>query len=199
MTAGGPDGTQPTEPGTVADDASATGPGSASGPAPDDASAVESAEANVDTQVEELTAALQRERAQFANFKRRAESDRASSVTYGKSLLISELLPVLDDLERARAHGDLDAGPLKGVADKITSVLAAQGLESFGVSGEPFDPELHEAVQHEGDGSNPVIDAVYRQGYRFADRTLRTAMVTVTDAVEATSSASPADQTGAAE
>ena len=146
-----------------------------------------------------MTAALQRERAQFANFKRRAESERLSSVAYGKSLLLTELLPVLDDLERARAHGDLEGGPLKGVADKITSVLKGQGLESFGVAGEPFDPELHEAVQHEGDGSNPVIDAVYRQGYRFADRTLRTAMVTVTDAVDATSTGAPAGPAGAAE
>ena len=133
-------------------------------------------------QVAELTAALQRERAQFANFKRRSAEEKQGSVAYGKRVLAEKLLPILDDLDRARAHGDLAEGPLKSVADKLLGVLTAEELVPFGTSGDPFDPELHEAVQNDGDGTNPVLGDVYRCGYRFGDKVIRTAMVTVTDA-----------------
>ena len=79
-------------------------------------------------------------------------------------------------------HGDLEAGPLKSVADKLTAALQAIGLVAYGVEGDPFDPALHEAVQHEGDGTNPVIGTVMRQGYRLGDGpVLRHAMVGVVD------------------
>ena len=133
-------------------------------------------------QVAELTAALQRERAQFANFKRRSAEEKQGSVAYGKRVLAEKLLPILDDLDRARAHGDLAEGQLKSVADKLLGVLTAEELVPFGTSGDPFDPELHEAVQNDGDGTNPVLGDVYRCGYRFGDKVIRTAMVTVTDA-----------------
>ena len=133
-------------------------------------------------QVAELTAALQRERAQFANFKRRSAEEKQGSVAYGKRVLAEKLLPILDDLDRARAHGDLADGPLKAVADKLAAVLTAEELVPFGEPGDPFDPELHEAVQNDGDGTEPVLGAVYRCGYRFGDKVIRTAMVTVTDA-----------------
>ncbi|GAC67458.1 nucleotide exchange factor GrpE [Gordonia soli] len=215
MTAGGPEGTRPDESATVADrahvdpetgevrgdPAAGPGPDVATDPAhPDAAAAAAEAGDDVEKVRAELTADLQRLQADFTNYRRRAEKEKQSSIAYGKSALITDLLPVLDDLERARAHGDLESGPLKSVADKIADVFTAQGLTAFGQPGEPFDPELHEAVQHEGDGSNPVIDAVYRQGYRFGDRTLRHAMVTVTDAVEGAASASAdpaADSSGA--
>ncbi|MFT4200754.1 nucleotide exchange factor GrpE [Gordonia sp. (in: high G+C Gram-positive bacteria)] len=135
-------------------------------------------------QVAELTAALQRERAQFANFKRRSEEEAASKVSLGKQLVIEQLLPILDDLERAREHGDLESGPLRAVSDKLSATLTAQGLTAFGESGDPFDPELHEAVQNDGSGANPVIGSVYRVGYRVGDRVVRHAMVTVTDGDE---------------
>ncbi|GGF12690.1 nucleotide exchange factor GrpE [Williamsia phyllosphaerae] len=133
----------------------------------------------------ELLADLQRLQAEYANYRRRADRERQGAVETGKATLISSLLPVLDDLDRARAHGDLDSGPLKGVADKIVDTLKSQGLNTFGAQGDAFDPALHEAVQHDGDGANPVIGDVYRQGYRLGERLLRTAMVTVTDAADA--------------
>ena len=90
---------------------------------------------------------------------------------------------MLDDLDRARSHGDLESGPLKSVADKLSGVLESLGLVAFGAEGDEFDPSLHEAVQHEGDGSNPVIGTVMRQGYKLGDQVLRHAMVGVVDTV----------------
>jgi molecular chaperone GrpE len=90
---------------------------------------------------------------------------------------------VLDDLDRARSHGDLESGPLRSVADKLTDALEGIGLSAFGDEGEEFDPSLHEAVQHEGDGSMPVIGAVMRRGYRLGDQVLRHALVGVVDTV----------------
>lgn len=129
----------------------------------------------------ELLADLQRVHAEYANYRRRAERDKVSAQQFGKGDLIRSLLPVLDDLDRARAHGDLEAGPLRAVADKITETLSGAGLAAFAAEGDPFDPALHEAVQHEGEGSHPVIGTVYRQGFRLGDRVLRTAMVVVVD------------------
>ncbi len=136
--------------------------------------------ADVD-EVAELTAALQRERAQFNNYKRRSDEEMASKVSLGKQLVIEQLLPVIDDLDRAREHGDLESGPLRAVSDKLLATLTAQGLAAFGAPGDPFDPERHEAVQNDGSGDNPVIGQVYRVGYRVGDRVIRHAMVTVTD------------------
>jgi molecular chaperone GrpE len=111
------------------------------------------------------------------------ERDRKTAIDTAKAAVATDLLGVLDDLDRARAHGDLESGPLKSVADKLADALRKQGLEEFGAEGEPFDPTLHEAVQHEGEGHDPVIGVVMRKGYRFGDRVLRHALVGVTDAV----------------
>ncbi|MHC3004603.1 nucleotide exchange factor GrpE [Gordonia sp. GN26] len=164
-------------------DEPAAGPGPADAePVVDESDTEQPAdEASPDARLAELTADLQRERAQFANFRRRAAEEKQGSVAYGKQILIDKLLPVLDDLDRAREHGDLETGPLRAVADKLTAVLNAEGLESFGAAGEEFNPELHEAVQHDGTGGHPVIGAVYRCGYRLGEKVIRTAMVTVTD------------------
>src|SRR4029077_15480447 len=92
-----------------------------------------------------------------------------------------------DDLDRARAHGDLESSPLKSVADKLMSALTGIGLIAFGAEGEDFDPVLDEAVQHEGDGgegSKPVIGTVMRQVYRLGENVLRHALVGVVDTVE---------------
>lgn len=131
----------------------------------------------------ERTADLQRLTAEYTNYRRRVERDRKAAIDTAKSAVVTELLGVLDDLDRARAHGDLESGPLKSVADKLAEALQKQGLEQFGMEGEPFDPTLHEAVQHEGDGHDPVIGVVMRKGYRFGDRVLRHALVGVTDGV----------------
>ena len=93
--------------------------------------------------------------------------------------MLVELLPIVDDLDRAREHGHLDDGPLKAFAGQIQALLAAQGVEAFGAEGDAFDPAVHEAVQDESEGSEPVLGTVLRKGYRHGERTLRTAMVIV--------------------
>ncbi|WP_024801721.1 nucleotide exchange factor GrpE [Nocardia sp. BMG51109] len=137
----------------------------------------------IGAELAERTADLQRLTAEYANYRRRVERDRKTATDSAKAAVVTELLGVLDDLDRARAHGDLESGPLKSVADKLVDALTKQGLEEFGTEGEPFDPTLHEAVQHEGEGHNPVIGVVMRKGYRFGDRILRHALVGVTDGV----------------
>ncbi|CFB88067.1 molecular chaperone Hsp70 [Mycobacterium tuberculosis] len=124
--------------------------------------------------------------ADFANYRKRALRDQQAAADRAKASVVSQLLGVLDDLERARKHGDLESGPLKSVADKLDSALTGLGLVAFGAEGEDFDPVLHEAVQHEGDGgqgSKPVIGTVMRQGYQLGEQVLRHALVGVVDTV----------------
>jgi len=94
--------------------------------------------------VAELTSDLQRVQADFANYRKRALRDQQVAGERAKAVVVSQLLTVLDDLDRARSHGDLDTGPLKSVADKLTSALAGLGLTGFGAEGDEFDPSLHE-------------------------------------------------------
>jgi molecular chaperone GrpE len=136
--------------------------------------------------VAELTADLQRVQADFTNYRKRALRDQQAAADRAKAAVVSQLLGVLDDLDRARKHGDLESGPLKSVADKLEGALTGLGLTAFGAEGEDFDPVLHEAVQHEGDGadgSKPVIGTVMRQGYKLGDQVLRHALVGVVDTV----------------
>ncbi|OZD48290.1 nucleotide exchange factor GrpE [Rhodococcus sp. 06-1477-1B] len=134
-----------------------------------------------DTQVAELTADLQRVSAEYANYRRRTDREKQTGAENAKASVVSQLLPVLDDLERARQHGDLETGPLKSVADKLAGVFSNIGLSTFGAEGDAFDPAIHEAVSHEGDGSNPVVGTLMRPGYKLGERVLRTAMVGVVD------------------
>lgn len=160
---------------------SARGPGGAAAAADKADKADEAA-----VKVAELTADLQRVQADFANYRKRALRDQQAAADRAKATVVSQLLGVLDDLDRARAHGDLDSGPLKSVADKLMNALTGLGLAAFGAEGEDFDPVLHEAVQHEGDGgedSKPVIGTVMRQGYRLGENVLRHALVGVVDTV----------------
>lgn len=142
------------------------------------------AEAELAAQVAERTADLQRVSAEYANYRRRVDRDREAVLVNARVQFVAELLTVFDDLDRAEAHGDL-TGPFKAVSDKLVAVVQKLGLESFGLVGEPFDPAVHEAVQHEtADVDGPtvtVLSAVLRKGYRIADRVLRPAMVTVND------------------
>jgi molecular chaperone GrpE len=141
----------------------------------------------------ELKATLQRVKAEYDNYRKRSVRQEQAAAERGKAFAATQLLPVLDDLERARRHGDLETGPLKSVADKLTAALQAIGLVAFGVEGDPFDPSLHEAVQNEGEGTNPVIGTVMRQGYRLGEGpVLRHAMVGVVDSVSDTTENSDA-------
>jgi molecular chaperone GrpE len=166
-----------------------------SGAAPGAAASVGAATAD---KVAELTADLQRVQADYANYRKRALRDQQAAAERAKAAVVSQLLGVLDDLDRARSHGDLESGPLKSVADKLISVLHGLGLAAFGAEGDDFDPVLHEAVQHEGDGSEdakPVIGNVMRQGYKLGDQVLRHALVAVVDTIPNDS----ADTAGATE
>jgi molecular chaperone GrpE len=157
------------------------------GSTPEAPAAVETAEAA------ELKADLQRLKAEYDNYRKRAVRQEQAAADRAKALVAQQLLPVFDDLDRARAHGDLESGPLKSVADKLAAALEGIGLSAFGVEGDAFDPSLHEAVLHEGDGSNPVLGTVMRQGYKLGEQVLRHALVGVVDAPEDAEPASATD------
>jgi molecular chaperone GrpE len=139
-------------------------------------------EAELKGQLEERTADLQRLQAEYANYRKRIDRDREVVVTAAKAEVATELLAVLDDIERARLHGDL-TGAFKAVADKLVGTLQRIGLTPFGHEGEAFDPAVHEAVQHStsADVAGPTVTAVLRRGYTFGDRLVRAALVAVTD------------------
>lgn len=148
----------------------------------------------------ERTADLQRLSAEYANYRRRVERDRVAVVEVAQDRVLAALLPVLDDVDRAREHGDLD-GAFKAVAGQLMAVLARNGLESFGTVGDPFDPTEHEAVMHSTstDVDGPTCVGVMRRGYRRGERVLRPAMVAVADPAEpAEPTADPADASPAA-
>jgi len=158
--------------------------GAAEAAAPESAGAEPppSPEAELKLQLEERTADLQRLQAEYANYRKRIDRDREVVITAAKAAVATELLAVLDDVERAEQHGDL-TGAFKSVADKLVGTLQKVGLEPFGHDGEPFDPAVHEAVQHNTspDVAGPTVTAVLRRGYRFGDRVVRAALVAVTD------------------
>ncbi len=169
-----PAGEQPAGGGVHVDEADPGAAGAAASAAELDA---------LQAQLDERTGDLQRISAEYSNYRRRVERDRQLVIDVAKAQVTSQLLTVLDDIERAEEHGDL-SGAFKVVADKLVAALHAQGLEPFGVVGEGFDPAVHEAVQHStaADVSEPTVTAVLRPGYRFGERVLRPAMVAVTDA-----------------
>lgn len=140
-----------------------------------------------DERVLELTADLQRVQADFINYRRRAEEDRVRALQTGKEQAVMALLPVLDNIERAIAHEPADIKDhqwvkgIAGVASQLESQLEAVGLQKIGVIGEPFDPNLHDAVSmDESEGETEVVAAVHQTGYRFGDTIIRPAMVQVT-------------------
>jgi molecular chaperone GrpE len=136
----------------------------------------------VDVKVGELTADLQRVHAEYANYRRRVERDREVVRDDAVGRTLAELLPVLDDIGRAREHGDLD-GAFKAVAESLEATVARVGLEKYGAPGDPFDPTVHEAISHahsdEVDG--PTCVAVFQPGYKYAGKVLRAAMVAVAE------------------
>lgn len=164
-----------------------------SGPAPGEFAGESPEEAG---KAAELLGDLQRVQADFANYRKRALRDQQLSADRSKASVISVLLPILDDLDRARSHGDLESGPLRAVADKLVSALEGLGLTGFGEEGEAFDPALHEAVQHEGDGTHPVVGTVMRKGYKVGELVVRHAMVGVVDTVPDAAGPDNADTEG---
>jgi len=156
--------------------------GAESAEAPASAPAAGAPASDVEKQLSERTADLQRLQAEYANYRKRVDRDREAVVQGAKASVVGDLLPLLDDLQRAEQHGDL-TGAFKAMADKLVSSLQRAGLESFGAEGEEFDPSVHEAVQHatSPDVKGPTVTLVMRRGYRFGERVLRAALVGVTD------------------
>lgn len=147
----------------------------------------------------ELKATLQRVKAEYDNYRKRSIRQEQTAAERAKASVVTQLLSVLDDLDRARSHGDLESGPLKSVADKLTGVLEGLGLAPFGEEGDDFDPSLHEAVQHEGDGTRPIVGTVMRRGYRLGEQILRHALVGVVDTVDGEENGAQADEAAESE
>ena len=143
----------------------------------DDAAVEDSLEA----QLAERTEDLQRLNAEYTNYRRRTERDRQAVIETSKAKVLADFLPILDDLELARQHGDLNEGPLKAIADKLNGVLTNNQLVPFGVEGDVFDPEVHEAVQDLSTGDEQAVGTVLRRGYKVGERVVRTAMVIIAD------------------
>jgi molecular chaperone GrpE len=155
------------QPGAAAGGAGLSGPGSA---------------ADAAARLAERTADLQRLQAEYANYRKRVERDRMAVREQALSNVLIGLLPVLDDIGRAREHGELTGG-FKSVADSLDSVAAKLGLTTYGENGDPFDPNLHEALMHSysDDVSEPTCIRVLQPGYKVGDRILRPARVAVAE------------------
>jgi len=150
-------------------------------------------------EVAELKGTLQRVKAEYDNYRKRTLRDQQLIAERAKVAAVTQLLPVLDDLDRARSHGDLESGPLKSVADKLATALEGLGLSGFGEEGDPFDPALHEAVQHEGEGTHPIVGTVMRRGYRVGEQVVRHALVGVVDTVPEAPAGGAGEQAGPAQ
>ncbi|WP_236246212.1 nucleotide exchange factor GrpE [Streptomyces sp. CC210A] len=177
--------------GAAADDAveaaADTSEETAAAPAGDtnDSTKAEGSTAELDrtrTALAERTADLQRLQAEYQNYRRRVERDRVAVKEVAVASLLTELLPVLDDIGRAREHGEL-VGGFKSVAESLETVVAKMGLHQFGKEGEPFDPTVHEALMHSyaPDVTETTCVAILQPGYRIGERTIRPARVAVAE------------------
>ncbi|MER8005116.1 MULTISPECIES: nucleotide exchange factor GrpE [unclassified Streptomyces] len=172
--------------GATSDDAEPKAATSSEGAAPaGDAAQIAGLTAQLDQvrkALEERTADLQRLQAEFQNYRRRVERDRITVKEIAIANLLTELLPVLDDIGRAREHGEL-VGGFKSVAESLETVAAKMGLQQFGKEGEPFDPTIHEALMHSyaPDVTETTCVAILQPGYRIGERTIRPARVAVAE------------------
>jgi molecular chaperone GrpE len=140
------------------------------------------AAAQAEARLAERTADLQRLQAEYANYRKRVERDRLAVREQALASVLVELLPVLDDIGRAREHGELSGG-FKSVAESLEAITVKLGLATFGENGDPFDPTLHEALMHEysGDVSEPTCVRILQPGYMVGDRIIRPARVAVAE------------------
>jgi molecular chaperone GrpE len=194
--AGGPQGDGaaqppgPAAPGAGAGAAPAEDDGSGPDLVADDLTAAQSA-------VAALTNDLQRLQAEYVNYKRRVDRDRELVLQNARFTILSSLMPVLDDLDRAREHGELEGG-FKAVADALERVVASQGLVKFGAPGDEFDPRFHEALMHahSADVTTTTCQNIVTAGYKIGERVVRPARVTVVDPVDESTSDAAADDQG---
>ena len=129
-----------------------------------------------------LTSDLQRLQAEYANYRKRVERDRTVAHELAISSVLTELLATLDDIDRAADHNELSGG-FKAVADQLAAITNRIGLEKYGTEGEPFDPQIHEALLHDTSADVAVATAskILQPGYKYKERILRPARVAVTD------------------
>ena len=129
-----------------------------------------------------LTSDLQRLQAEYANYRKRVERDRSLAHEMAIGAVLTELLALLDDVDRAELHGELTGG-FKAVADQLHSITSRIGLEKYGTEGEAFDPQIHEAIMHDtsADVLIPTASKILQPGYKYKERILRPARVSVTD------------------
>ena len=132
-----------------------------------------------------LTADLQRLQAEYSNYRKRVERDRAVAHELAIGSVLTELLATLDDIDRASTHGELTGG-FKAVADQLSSLTSRFGLEKYGVDGDAFDPQIHEALMHETSADVAIATAskILQPGYKYKERILRPARVAVTEPAE---------------
>jgi molecular chaperone GrpE len=151
-------------------------------PAGEDTFVASDGSADLVAELAERTADLQRLQAEYANDRRRVDRDRIATQELALAGVISNLLPVLDDIGRAREHGELEGG-FKSVAEALEAIMAKLGLTRFGSPGDPFDPQHHEALTHgfSAEVSVPTAGQVYQPGYKLGERVLRPARVGVVD------------------
>ena len=129
-----------------------------------------------------LTADLQRLKAEYVNYRKRVKRERTLAHELAIGSVLTELLAILDDVDRASEHNELTGG-FKAVADQLTAITNRIGLEKYGNEGEAFDPQIHEALLHDtsSEVSVPTASKILQPGYKFKERILRPARVAVTD------------------
>ena len=129
-----------------------------------------------------LTADLQRLQAEYANYRKRVERDRAVAHELAIGSVLTELLATLDDIDRASEHNELTGG-FKAVADQLAAITTRIGLEKYGTAGDAFDPQIHEALLHDTSSDVAVSTAskILQPGYKYKERILRPARVAVTE------------------
>jgi molecular chaperone GrpE len=139
------------------------------------------AEVEVD-EVAVLTSDLQRVQAEYSNYRKRVDRDRITANEITTAVVLSELLPVLDDISRAEEHGELTGG-FKAVADQLLAITTKLGLTQFADVDVPFDPNIHEALMHatSPDVNETLVTQVLQPGFKFKERVIRPARVAVTD------------------
>ncbi|WP_457033062.1 nucleotide exchange factor GrpE [Kitasatospora sp. P5_F3] len=142
----------------------------------------------------ERTGDLQRLQAEYQNYRKRVERDRLTVREIAVSNILEALIPVLDDIGRAREHGEVTGG-FKSVSDNLETVVAKLGLQQFGKEGEPFDPTLHEALMHSysSDVTEDTCVQILQPGYRIGERIIRPAMVAVAEPQPGTQSTAAPD------
>jgi len=142
----------------------------------------QAADAALTLALAERTADLQRIQAEYANYRKRVERDRVAVREQALANVLSALLPVLDDIGRAREHGELTGG-FKSVGESLETTAAKLGLQSFGDAGEPFDPRVHEALMHSysAEVTEPTAVQILQPGYKVGDRIIRPARVAVAE------------------